>query len=420
MTSERSPLAIPNDHPFGLRNLPYGAFLRDGRPHLGVAIGDHIFDLRVAAQARLLDEAGPEVAATCEAPRLNALLACGRNAWRAVRARLLTLLSPENRAIADAGILDQAFVRRRDAHTVMPLEVTDYVDFYSSLEHATNMGKLLRPGGEPLTPNWRRLPIGYHGRAGSIVPSGTPIARPCGQYLLPDAHSPTFAPTRKLDFELELAFVTGAGPASGTRIAPDEAEEYIFGVALLNDWSARDIQAYEYQPLGPFLGKSFATSIAPWILPLDATGEFRVAGPVQEPLPAPYLATSGAHNFSIELEVALRTERMRREGIPEHVVARTNVRAMYWSMAQQLAHMSSNGSRIRAGDIYASGTISGSEPGTYGSMAEVTAMGRSPITLPDGETRAFLEDGDTVTLRGRCAREGVASIELDSVAGTIC
>ena len=402
-----------------MRNLPFGAFARDGRPHLGVAIGDFIFDLRVASQARLFDDLKPEIAAACRARSLNALAACGRNAWRALRARLATLLSPEDRTLADAGIGDQAFVRRSVAQMVMPLDVGDYVDFYSCLEHAMNMGKLLRPDGEALTPNWRWLPIGYHGRAGSLVVSGTPIARPCGQFLSPNSDKPTFAPSRKLDFELELAFVTGAGPAPGTRITPDEAEEYIFGVALLNDWSARDIQAWEYQPLGPFLGKSFATSLAPWILPLDALEPFRVAGPAQEPPPLPYLATKGAHCFAVDLDVSISTERMRAQGAPPHLLSRTTFAALYWSMAQQLAHASSNGSPIRAGDVFASGTISGSEPGTYGSMAELTAMGRTPILLPNGQSRAFLEDGDTVTMQGRCAREGATPIELGSVIGTI-
>jgi fumarylacetoacetase len=413
-------LDVPSDHPFGLRNLPFGAFLRDGRPHVGVAIGDFIFDLHVAAQARLLDDLGTEVAAACQARRLNALAGCGRSAWRALRARVTELLSANDRTLANAGISDRAFVRRSVARMVMPLDVGDYVDFYSSLEHATNMGKLLRPDADALTPNWRWLPIGYHGRAGSLVVSGTPITRPRGQYLAANSRVPTFDLTRKLDFELELAFVTGAGPTLGTPITPDQAEEYIFGVALLNDWSARDIQAWEYQPLGPFLGKSFATSIAPWILALDALEPFRVAGPLQEPQTLPYLATKGAHNFAVDLEVLIATERMRDEGTPPHVLSRTTFAAMYWSMAQQLAHASSNGSRVRPGDIFASGTISGSEPGTYGSMAEATAMGRAPILLPNGQTRAFLEDGDTVTMHGQCTRGSDAPIELGSVTGTIC
>jgi fumarylacetoacetase len=414
-----SPLDVPSDHPFSLHTLPFGAFLRADRPHLGVAIGENIFDLHVAADAGLLYDVCPDIAAVCRASDLRPLLACGRHVWHRLRARLTTLLAPDNHALTHAELMEHAFVQQCDAQMVLPVAITDYVDFYSSLEHATNMGKLLRPAGEALTPNWRWLPIGYHGRAGGVVISGTSVTRPCGQYLMPNAKIPIFAPTRRLDFELELGYITGNGPAAGTRITPDMAEEYIFGVVLLNDWSARDIQAWEYQPLGPFLGKSFATSISPWVIPLAALEPFRVTGPVQEPPPLPHLATSGAHGFAISLEVVLSSERMRYEGMPAHTVAHTNFAAMYWSMAQQLAHMSSNGSRVRAGDLYGSGTISGSNLGSYGSMAEITAMGCSPITLPNGETRTFLEDGDTVTMSGECPCVGVAGVGLGSVTGTI-
>jgi fumarylacetoacetase len=414
-----SPLEVAGDHAFSLLNLPFGAFAREGEVHLGTALGERIFDLHVAAHAHLFDDVAVDMRAVCCEPNLNALFARGAETWGHLRARLYALLSPGNCELADAGLLEHAFVLRSEARMVLPVAVADYVDFYSSLEHATNMGKLLRPGGEALTPNWRWLPIGYHGRVGSVVLSETPIARPCGQYLVSDTKTPLFAPTRKLDFELELGFVTGSGPARGARMTPDRAEEAIFGVVLLNDWSARDIQAWEYQPLGPFLGKSFATSIAPWVVPLAALEPFRVAGPVQEPAPLPHLAMKRAHGFEIFFEVSLLSERMRRTGMPPMTITRAGFGEMYWSMAQQLAHLSSNGSPVRAGDLYGSGTISGSAPGSYGSMAEITAMGRSPITLPNGETRAFLEDGDTVTMSGYCLRAGVGRVGLGSVSGTI-
>jgi fumarylacetoacetase len=312
---------------------------------------------------------------------------------------------------------EQALVERSSIRHALPIEVTEYVDFYSSLEHATNMGKLFRPGMEPLTPNWRWLPIGYHGRCGSITASGTPVPRPSGQRKDSQEGAPIYAPSRMLDFERELAFVTGAGPARS--VAPDEAEEYIFGVALLNDWSARDIQAWEYQPLGPFLGKSFATSLGPWIVMLDALEAFRVPGPRQEPAPLPHLAADGAHAFDIALEVSMSTERMRSGGRPPHIVTRVNSSGLYWSMAQQLAHVTSNGSPLRAGSLYASGTISGVQPGSYGSMAELSSLGREPILMPSGERRSFLEDGDTVMMSGGCAREGLASIGLGTLTGSI-
>lgn len=413
--SPRPWLDLPADHPFPMRNLPFGAFVREGQTHLGVAIGEQVLDLWVAARAGLLDEAFAGAAEACMEPTLNALLAHGRGAWRNLRSRLTELLVGARSDVG--GMPEQTLVARSSIRPALPIVVTEYVDFYSSLEHATNMGKLFRPGTEPLPPNWRWLPIGYHGRCGSIMASGTSVLRPSGQRKAPQDEEPIYAPSRMLDFELELAFVTGAGPARP--IAPDEAEEYIFGVTLLNDWSARDIQAWEYQPLGPFLGKSFATSLGPWIVTLDALEAFRVRGPRQEPAPLPHLAISGAHAFDIDLDVSLSTERMRSEGRPPYTLSRVNSRGLYWNMAQQLAHVTSNGSRVRAGELYASGTISGAQPGSYGSMAELTSLGREPIVMPSGERRAFLEDGDTVTMSGCCVREGVASIGLGTLTGTI-
>jgi fumarylacetoacetase len=300
----------------------------------------------------------------------------------------------------------------------LPFAVADYVDFYSSLEHATNLGKILRPGGEPLLPNWRYLPIGYHGRAGTVIPSGIPVVRPRGQLKPADA-LPVYAPTRSLDFELELGFVTGDGPAPPQPIVPARARDYIFGVALLNDWSARDIQAWEYQPLGPFLAKSFATSLSSWIVTLDALEPFRVAGPLQDPPPLAHLATSEAEAYDIALEVTLGSEKMRANGTHAQTIARTNFRAMYWSMAQQLAHVSSNGASVRAGDLFGSGTISGSAPESYGSMIELTWRGAHPLGLADGSTRAFLEDGDEVVIRGWCEAPGRSRIGFGDVRARI-
>jgi len=291
-----------------------------------------------------------------------------------------------------------------ELETRLPLATGDYVDFYSSLEHATNLGRLFRPDAEPLLPNWRHLPVGYHGRASSIVVSGTPICRPRGQ--LPTDGVPAFGPSRRLDIELELGFVTGLGNELGHPIPTSAAAEHVFGFVLVNDWSARDIQRWEYQPLGPFLGKSFATSISPWVVPLDALEPFRVPAPPQDPEPLEYLRTEGDWGLDIELEIELNGS----------VISRTNARGLYWTVPQQLAHVTVNGANVRPGDLYASGTISGPEPGSRGSLIELTWGGRDPIRLPDGSERTFLQDGDTVVLRGWC---GDRQVSLGEVVGTI-
>lgn len=417
----RSWAPVPDGSDFPIQNLPYGAFVAagDAVPRLGAAIGDHVLDLHAVARAGLLDDALEGASDVLMHATLNPLLQRGKRAWRLLRGEISRLLCAGDRRLLDAGLAEKTLVPQSAVRMTLPLAVGDYVDFYSSLEHATNLGRILRPGGEPLLPNWRWIPIGYHGRAGSIVVSGTPVVRPNGQRKSPDASEPSFGPTRLLDIELELAFVTGDGPPLGTPLPADRAEDHIFGVALCNDWSARDIQAWEYQPLGPFLGKSFATSLGAWIVPLEALEPFRVRGPVQDPAPLRYLAVDGERHFDIGFEVAIASEAMRREGIPATIVARTNFRDMYWSMAQQLAHLASNGARVRAGDVNASGTISGSEPQSYGSLIELTKRGVEPLELGDGTTRGFLEDGDAVTLRGRCAREGAVAIGLGEVAGTV-
>jgi fumarylacetoacetase len=407
----RSWLPVADGSDFPIQNLPFGAFVRAGesKARLGVALGDKIVDLRSLARAGLLDGVLPDALEVFSQPDLNAFLGRGRVAWRALRTRLSCLLSVGLAEMQAAALAERALVAQSDVQMRLPLRVGDYVDFYSSLEHATNLGKILRPGGEPLLPNWRWIPIGYHGRANTIVVSGTPVTRPHGQRKAAEATGPDFGPSRMLDFELELAFVTGDGPPQGTPLPAARAADHIFGVALLNDWSARDLQAWEYQPLGPFLGKSFATSLAPWIVTMDALEPFRVRGPAQEPAPLPYLALEGPQNYDIALEVDLGP----------HRIARTNFRDMYWSMPQQLAHLASNGARVAAGDLNASGTISGSAPSSYGSLIELTWRGTKPLELPDGTKRGFLEDGDCVTMRGWCERSGAVRIGLGAVTGHV-
>jgi fumarylacetoacetase len=417
--ARRSWLPVPSDSDFPIQNLPYGALERSaGEVHLCVAIGEHALDLHVVAHAGLLDGTCSDARAVLGAPNLNALLAAGPLAWRAVRETVFALLAEGDMRLHEAGIAEAALPLRRGERFRLPLHVSDYVDFYSSLEHATNLGKMLRPGGEPLLPNWRHLPVGYHGRTSTIVASGTDVVRPCGQRKSGD-EPPVFGPSQALDFELELGFVTGDASAEGGLPAPERAVEAIFGVALLNDWSARDMQAWEYQPLGPFLSKSFATTLGPWIVTLDALAPYRVAGPAQEPPPLPYLAQRSAQNYDIALEVTLRSEAMARSGTREHVIAQTNFSGMYWSMAQQLAHASSNGARPRAGDLYGSGTVSGAQPHAYGSLIELTWRGTRPLALPDGSARAYLADGDEVVMRGLAVGEGRARVGFGECRGTI-
>jgi fumarylacetoacetase len=388
----------------------YGVFsIGGGAPAVGARVGDAVIDLGALARAGLYDGYVADAVDVFCAASLNRLLARGNAVWRAARKRTLEL-------VADPPA--HAVVPLAAATMHLPIEVADYVDFYASIEHATNLGRLFRPDGDPLLPNYRWIPIGYHGRAGTVVVSGTPIVRPSGQRKPPDAATPTFGPSRMLDFELEVGFITGDGPPLGTPIAADRARDYIFGLVLLNDWSARDIQAWEYQPLGPFLGKSFATSISAWVVPLEALEPFRVQGPEQQPAPLDYLRTTGPQNYDIDLEATLASQAMTATAVAATVISRTNFRAMYWSMAQQLAHMSSNGSRVRAGDLYGSGTISGAEAGTYGSAIELTSRGTKPLALDDGTRRGFLEDGDAVTLRGWCG-EGSERVDFGDVSGTI-
>ncbi len=403
MPHVRSWIDVPAGSDFTIYNLPYGAFRKsDGPPRLGVAIGTKVLDLHAAAAAGLFDDVCDRGA--LQAPLLNAFLALGRPTWKAVRLRLAALLRDDDSSDGRLRALDHTkfFTEQRDVRMTMPVYVGDYVDFYSSLEHATNLGKLFRPNSEPLLPNWRHIPIGYHGRSSTIVVDGTPVVRPSGQRKPPNADVPVFGPSTRLDIELEIGFITGRGNRMGEPIPIGDAREHIFGLVLVNDWSARDIQAWEYQPLGPFLGKSFATTISPWIVTLDALDPFRTASPSQDPAPLPYLQTAERWAYDIRLAVELQTEKMRAAGFAPKTVSQTNFKEMYWTMAQQLAHASVNGTLIRPGDLYASGTISGKTAENFGSFIEMTWNGSKPLQLPDGETRAFLEDGDEVTLRGWC------------------
>lgn len=410
-----SPVDDASDFP--IENLPYGAFASRGSTHLGVAIGDRILDLHAVGESGL--GGGTFDASLLTAGTLNPLLAAGPQTWRALRARLTELLREGGDPTLRDANADAFFVRRDEVRMRLPMRVGDYVDFYSSLEHATNLGRLFRPDGDPLLPNWRWLPVGYHGRAGTVVIDGTPIVRPRGQRRAAEEAAPTFGATRSLDIEVEVAFVTGPANALGTAIAADDARKHIFGVMLVNDWSARDIQAWEYQPLGPFLGKSFATTVSPWIVTLDALEPFRVAAPVQEPPPLPYLQTQGDWGYDIDLQVTLSSQRMREERIAPMAISRTNAKYLYWNMAQQLAHATANGAVAQPGDLFASGTISGPNPESLGSLIELTWRGSTPLALPSGEKRTFLEDGDEVVISGRCEVDGARTIGFGSVRGTI-
>ena len=394
---------------FPIQNLPFGIFRRRGReepPRGGVAIGDQILDL-----AALGLKTGPT---------LNTLAAAGRRTWKTLRKQL-------SKGLSDPGQrrrLQRHLVPMKQAELFLPVAIGDYSDFYAGIHHAKSIGRMFRPDN-PLLPNYHWVPIGYHGRASSIVVSGTPVVRPSGQTKAPDAAAPAFGPSRRLDFELELGVVIGPGNALGRPVPIERALDHVFGVVLLNDWSARDIQAWEYQPLGPFLAKSFATTVSPWIVTLEALAPFRCPAfvrPADQPAPLPYLgdeADQREGGFAIELEMDLRTARMRAQKLAPACLTRSSFRHAFWTLAQLIAHHTSNGCNLRPGDLLGSGTISGPTPDAAGSLIELTQGGRNPIALPGGEARTFLEDGDEVTQRGRCAREGFATIGFGEAAGTV-
>ncbi|MEM5422891.1 fumarylacetoacetase [Paraburkholderia ferrariae] len=390
---------------FPIQNLPFGVFSDTGNAtaRVGVAIGDLVADLAVLHEAGLLRLPANAQQDVFARAALNDFIALGRETWRSVRVQLSSLLARETATLRDdAALRQRAFLKLADAKLHLPVQIPGYTDFYSSKEHATNVGSMFRDPKNALLPNWSEMPIGYNGRASSVVVSGTPVRRPRGQLKLPDQDRPVFGACRKLDIELETGFIVGRGNALGEPIACEDAEDHIFGMVLLNDWSARDIQQWEYVPLGPFNSKGFATTISPWVVTLDALEPFRVAQPVQEPQPLEYLRHEGDHAFDIALEV-----RMQPEGAAEATtIARTNFRHMYWSMAQQLAHHTVAGCNTRVGDLMGSGTISGPTPDSFGSLLELTWNAKNPLELKGGGTRGFIEDGDELTLAGWCQGDG--------------
>ena|SRR5487761_82202 len=401
-------LGSDGDDASGIENLPYGVFSAGGRaPRVGVRIGSVVLDIEAAA-SRYGDMPGlppPEVWA---ASSLNPFLALGRPVWAAVRRWLTDVLTD----VAYRDAVEPALVGIGEVTMHLPVEVGDYVDFYASEQHAANVGRIFRPGSNPLTPNWKHLPIGYHGRSGTVVVSGTDVVRPYGQRLTASGGTPVFGPSTRLDIEAELGFIVGGRTALAQRVPVDDADEHLFGVVLVNDWSARDIQAWEYVPLGPFLGKSFATSISPWVVPLDALRAARVALPPQDPQPLPYLrglAPEAAYGLDIDCQVELNGT----------IVSRPQYRDMYWSPAQMLAHLTVNDASVRPGDLLGSGTISGTAKATRGSLLELAWGGQEPVRLADGSTRSFLQDGDSVTLRASAPGPHGTRIGLSEVTGTI-
>lgn len=410
MTKLKSWIPIPENSDFPLENLPYGIIeIAPGKTVAVTRIGDHLIDLEKLEWFGAFRDLDFDIKGTFSQEVLNDYIALGKEAHRAVRKRLQEIFSEGHQedeemmvAIKAGAILNPNENDDIVDRLLMPLKVTDYTDFYSSIEHATNVGIMFRDPANALLPNWRHLPVGYHGRASSIVVSGTNIHRPKGQTLPKDADKPVFGPSNMLDFELEMAFVVGRTTELGDSVPVDNAEDYIFGFLLFNDLSARDIQSWEYVPLGPFLSKNFGSVISPWIVTLDALEPFRVKGPEQDPEVLPYLKTEGLRNFDINLEVAIKPENGS-----ENIVCRSNFRYMYWNIAQQLAHHTVNGCNINTGDLYASGTISGPEPGTYGSMLELTWRGSKPIKLNDGSERKFIKDNDSVIMRGFAEKDGL-------------
>lgn len=400
---------------FPIQNLPFGVFaVGDSAARLGVAIGDQILDLAALQAAGLLPGVAHEVLAR---DSLNAFIALGPQVWSAVRKQVSNLLAADNPQLRDqAAVRAQVLHPQSAARMLLPVAIGGYTDFYSSKEHATNVGCMFRDPKNALLPNWLEIPIGYNGRASSVVVSGTPIHRPMGQVKAPNQERPQFAPCAKLDFELETGFIIGRGTALGDSVPLADAEAHIFGMVLLNDWSARDIQAWEYVPLGPFNAKTFGTTISPWVVTMEALEPFRVSQPQQEPQPLAYLHDAKAHNFDIALQVDLQPE-----GGQAHTICRTNFKYMYWSMAQQLTHHTVSGCNIQVGDLMGSGTISGPEKYEFGSLLELTWNGANPLTLGDAEAglqRKFIEDGDTLIMRGH-ADAGAFRIGFGECSGKV-
>ncbi|MCK0160769.1 fumarylacetoacetase [Allomuricauda sp. F6463D] len=380
---------IPENSDFSIHNIPFGIFsTKERSPRIGVAIGDHILDMAAVAELDVFDFN----TALLEKDTLNDFISLGKEITTRVRKKIQYWLKDDDSVLAGK---PELFVKQSEAQMHMPVTIGDYTDFYSSLEHATNVGKMFRDPENALLPNWKHIPVGYHGRASSIIVSGQPIYRPKGQTMPNGADTPVFGPTKRLDFELEMGFICGKDTNLGESVSTKDAEDYIFGLVLFNDWSARDIQKWEYVPLGPFLAKNFASSISPWVVTLEALEPFKIESPTQEPEVLPYLQFEGAKNYDIHLEVGITPEQGQ-----ETIVSHSNFKYMYWNMCQQLAHHTVNGCNINIGDMMASGTISGKEEDSFGSMLELSWGGTKPIKLKNGNERKFIEDGDKVTLRG--------------------
>lgn len=407
---------------FPIQNLPYGAFLISGdkEPRLGVAIGDYVLDLRAVSKENLLEGVSEAVVRACQETSLNTLMSLGSQSWSELRLALSRLL----RAGSNRQSQVQPHIRRhKEVEMVVPARIGDYTDFYTSIHHATNAGRLFRPEN-PLFPNFEYLPVGYHGRVSSIVASGYSVKRPWGQRRAPGDTTPKFAPSEKMDFELELGFYVGPGNDVGQPIPISRSEDHVFGVCILNDWSARDIQAWEYQPLGPFLGKSFLTTVSPWIVTIEALAPFRQAMSRDKDHPAApgYLSDQELEQRSaldIDVEVALETEGMRAQGTGPEDIGRAPFVQQFWSIFQMLTHHASNGCSLRPGDLMGTGTISGTEPGEEGCLLEKTQNGARPLQLSTGESRQFLEDGDEIIMRATCRREGFVSIGFGECRGRI-
>ena len=410
----RSFVAVDASSDFPIQNLPYGVFsAKDGlAPRVGVAIGDHVLDLWELAQDCRIDVVEPAVFA---ATSLNPFMALGPKVWSTTRARISELLRADHPELRDNQQLRQrALVPMRDVKLHMPFTVAGYTDFYSSKEHATNVGVMFRGKDNALQPNWLHMPIGYNGRASTVVVSGTKVRRPRGQLKPPTADSPSFGPCKRLDFELEMGVVVGQASPMGEMLTEAQAESMIFGFVILNDWSARDIQQWEYVPLGPFQAKAFATSISPWVVTREALEPFRLRGPVQDPVPLPYLRQARPNNFDLELDVSLRANGMNEA----KTICRTNFKYMYWSSVQQLVHHASSGCAMNIGDLLGSGTISGPDKNQRGSLLEISWNGSEPVELAAGTKRSFLEDGDSLVMRGWCRGEGYR-VGFGAVEGTI-
>ncbi len=413
------------DAPFPIQALPYGAFRRRGSsegPRLGVPIGDMILELRKCVEAGLLRGIDTDLGEALCAADLNALLAMPPEAWSVARAAISRVLQSDCDALRDSNRWrKRAILPLASAELMMPISVGDYTDFYASLHHATNVGSMFRPDN-PLLPNWKHVPIGYHGRASSIVLSGTPIRRPHGQTCPKEGEPPVFGSAKALDYELEVGCVIGAGNPLGTRIDIASAPRHLFGLVMVNDWSARDVQKWEYQPLGPFNAKNFATTISPWVMPLEALEPFRVAPPKRakgDPKPLPYLTLADDFSIDMTLEVQIQSAAMREKEIDPMTVSVGSMKDLYWTLSQMVAHHTSTGCNLRPGDLIATGTVSGKDEESRGCLLERTWRGEKPLTLPDGTTRTWLEDGDEVVLRGWCEKRGSRTIVLGECRGRV-